>query len=101
MSDNKKNVNDEELMESPVLTLTDEETGEEKDFELIAEATINEKHYYALIPADDDNGEEYVILRVTEDGDELILESIDDDDEFEAAEDYFNDLLFSEVDYDN
>ena len=101
MSDNNKNVNDEELMESPVLTLTDEETGEERDFELIAEATIGEKLYYALIPADDDDGEEYVILRVTEDGDELLLESIDDDDEFETAEDYFNDLLFSEVDYDN
>ena len=101
MSDNNKNVNEEELMESPVLTLTDEETGEERDFELIAEATIGEKLYYALIPADDDDGEEYVILRVTEDGDELLLESIDDDDEFEAAEDYFNDLLFSEVDYDN
>ena len=101
MSDNNKNVNEEELMESPVLTLTDEETGEEKDFELIAKATIGEKLYYALIPADDDDGEEYVILRVTEDGDELLLESIDDDDEFEAAEDYFNDLLFSEVDYDN
>lgn len=101
MSDIEKNVNDEELMESPVLTLTDEETGEERDFELIAEATIGEKRYYALIPADDDEGEEYVILRVTEDGDDLLLESIDDDDEFEAAEDYFNDLLFSEVDYDN
>ena len=101
MSDIEKNVNDEEPMESPVLTLTDEETGEEKDFELIAKATIGEKLYYALIPADDDDGEEYVILRVTEDGDELLLESIEDDDEFEAAEDYFNDLLFSEVDYDN
>lgn len=101
MSDIEKNVNDEELMESPVLTLTDEETGEERDFELIAEGTVDGKHYYALIPADDDDGEEYVILRVTEDGDELLLESIDDDDEFEAAEDYFNDLLFSEVDYDN
>ncbi len=101
MSDNEKNVNEEELEESPVLTLTDEETGEEKDFELIARATINDKLYYALIPAEDDDGEEYVILRVTEDGDDILLESIDDDDEFEAAEDYFNDLLFSEVDYDN
>ena len=41
-----------------------------------------------------------MILRVTEDGEDLLLESVDDDDEFERAEDYFNDLFFSEVDYD-
>ena len=39
---------------------TDEETGEEKDFEVLASATIDEKLYYALVPADDD-GDEYVI----------------------------------------
>ena len=48
-----------------------------------------------------EDSEEYVILKVTEEGDEPILESIDDDDEFERVEEYFNDLLFSEVDYDN
>ena len=100
MSDIEKNVNDEELMESPVLTLTDEETGEERDFELIAEATIGEKRYYALIPADDDEGEEYVILRVTEDGDDLLLESIDDDDEFDRVADAFEDTFMGEIDLD-
>ena len=53
-----------------------------------------------LVPAEDDECEEYVILRVTEDGDDILLESIDDDDEFEKVEEYFNDLLFSEIDYD-
>lgn len=91
---------DEEMEESPIYTLTDEETGEEKDFELLAEGTIDGKLYFALAPADEES-EEYVILRVTEDGEDLLLESIEDDDEFEKAEDYFNDLFFSEVDYDN
>ena len=100
MADNEKNANNEELEEAPVLTLTDEETGEEKDFELIASATVDGQLYYALVPVDDD-GEEYVILRVTEDGDDIILDSIEDDDEFDKVEDYFNDLLFNEVDYDN
>ena len=99
MSDNKKNVNDEELMESPVLTLTDEETGEEKDFELLARAELDEKLYFALVPANEES-EEYVILRVEEDGDDLILETIDSDEEFEKVEDYFNDLFFNEIDYD-
>ena len=102
MADMEKNFNEEvdELGESPVLTLTDEETGEECEFELLARATIDEKLYFALVPADDEDAEEYVILRVSEDGDDILMESIEDDDEFEKVEEYFNDLFFSEVDYD-
>ena len=101
MADIEKNFPEEELEESPIFTLTDEETGEEKDFELLARATIDEKLYFALIPADEEECEEYVILSVSEDGDDILLSSIDDDDEFEKVEEYFNDLFFSEVDYDN
>ena len=101
MADKDINFNEEaDELGDIVYTLTDEETGEEVDFQLIARATIDDVLYFALVPADDEECEEYVILRVTEDGDDLILESIEDDDEFERAEDYFNDLLFSEVDYD-
>ena len=97
MDENKMN---EELEEVPVFTLTDEETGEEEDFELLAEAVIEDKKYYALAPLNEE-AEEYVILRASEVEDNaVILESIDDDDEFEKVEDYFNDLLFNEVDYD-
>ena len=99
MNENEKNINGEEE-EVSIFTLTDEETGKEEDFELLAEATIDEKKYFALAPVDEE-AEEYVILRVsTVDADDIVLESIDDDDEFEKVEDYFNDLLFSEVDYD-
>ena len=101
MADKEMNFNEEaDELDEIVYTLTDEETGEEVDFQLIARATIDDILYFALVPADDEECEEYVILRVTEDGDDLILESIEDDDEFEKAEDYFNDLLFSEIDYD-
>ena len=102
MSDFEKNINEEEIgeLEDIVYTLVDEETGEEIDFQLIARATLDDTLYFALVPADDEECEEYVILRVSEDGDDLILESIDDDDEFEKVEEYFNDLLFGEVDYD-
>ncbi len=96
---NNENMNVEELDEAPIFTLTDEETGEEKDFELLANADIDGKRYFALTPADEES-DEYVILRVTEDGDDIILESIEDDEEFEKAEDYFNDLFFNEIDYD-
>ena len=98
MSELEKDINNEEL-EDNVISLTDEETGEEKDFEIIARAEIDEKLYFALIPLEDE-GDEYVILRATVDGEDILFETIDDDDEFEKAEDYFIDLLFSEVDYD-
>ena len=99
MNDNNENMNLEELEEAPVFTLTDEETGEEKDFALLARAEIEDQLYFALEPADEES-DEYVILKVFEDGEDIILESVDDDDEFEKVEDYFNDLFFSEIDYD-
>ena len=97
MADLEKNLPEEEMVD--VITLTDEETGEEKDFEIMASAEIDGKVYYALVPANEES-DEYVILRVSEDGEDVILESIDDDDEFEKVEEYFNDLLFGEADYD-
>ena len=99
MTDIEKNVNEEEFDEVPVFTLTDEESGDSQDFELLASATIDGTLYYALAPVDEES-EEYVILSVEEDGDDIVLSSIDDDDEFEKVEEYFNDLFFNEVDYD-
>ena len=101
MADFEMNNNEEiEELGDIIYTLTDEDTGEEIDFQLIARATLDDVLYFALIPAEDEDADEYVILRVSEDGEDVILESIDDDDEFEKVEEYFNDLLFNEVDYD-
>ncbi|MBQ8372146.1 MAG: DUF1292 domain-containing protein [Clostridia bacterium] len=97
MADIEKEIGSEE--EGYFLTLTDEESGEEHEFELFARATINDKDYYALVPTDGKD-DEYVILRGRKEGEEIFFESIDDDEEFEVVEDYFNDLLFNEVDYD-
>ena len=101
MADLEMNNNEEiEELGDIIYTLTDEDTGEEIDFQLIARATLDDELYFALIPAEDEDADEYVILRVSEDGEDVILESIDDDDEFEKVEEYFNDLLFGEADYD-
>ena len=54
----------------------------------------------AMTPIEDDSGE-YVILKMVKDEDgEDILETIDDDDEFDRVADIFDDMLFSEEDYD-
>ena len=101
MAENQKNlpVEEEDLEEVDIITLTDEETGEEKEFELLARGEINGELYFALVPANEES-EEYIILKAHEDGDDIVFESVDDDEEFDKVEDYFNDLLFSEADYD-
>ncbi len=93
-----KNLNFE--TEEPwIITLTDDETGEDQDFEVIAQGTVDGKNYFALVEAEEET-DEYVILEYREDGEDIILETIEDDEVFEKVEDYFNDLLFNEVDYD-
>lgn len=101
MADIEKNLpTEEEYEDDAIITLTDEETGEEKEFELIARGEIDGTLYFALVPADEEESEEYIILKAHEDGDDIIFESVDDDDEFEKAEEYFNDLFFNEINYD-
>ncbi len=97
----KNNENIEEIEEEVgVYTLTDLETGEEEDFELLAEAEIEGTTYMALAPVENE-AEEFVILKavLTEDG-ETDLVDIEDDEEFDRVADYFEDLLFGEADYD-
>ena len=93
---------DENMMSDELYTLTDED-GNELKFELIGKAELKGVQYYAFVPADEDSdGEfcEYTILKaVIEDGEEILV-SIDDDDEFDDAADYFDDLFSEEIDYD-
>ena len=92
----KINAEEEEVS---VVTLTDEETGEEIEFEVLAETVIDERRFVALIPVEEE-ANEYVILEVKEDGEDILFETVDDDTVADKVEDYFNDLFFSEVDYD-
>lgn len=97
-----ENMADESTMAEEYYTLTDED-GNELKFELIGKAELKGVQYYAFVPAEDESdGEfcEYTILKaVIEDGEEMLV-SIDDDDEFDDAADYFDDLFSEEIDYD-
>ena len=99
MTDKNKDLLGEEE-EGYFMTLTDQETGEDREFELYARATIDGNDYFALC-ATDGADDEYVILRGKKVGEEIYFETVDDDDEFERVEDYFNDLMFGEVNYDD
>ena len=83
--------------------LTDE-NGNETEYELLGTCEMKGNTYYALVPADaDENAEflEYVILKLEkEENGDAYLVSIDDDDEADEVEDFFNDYLADEIDYD-
>lgn len=83
-----------------IYTLTDED-GVEMQFKLLAGAQIDGVEYLALVPSDEEDAEEYVILKLDKDenGDEILI-TIDDDEEFDRVADLFEDELFGEIDYD-
>ena len=83
-----------------VYTLTDEE-GNESEFELLDELTLDDNLYLALIPLDSDE-DEYVVLKVEvdENGEEVFV-TIDDDDEFDRVVDAFEDHFMDEIDLDD
>ena len=102
MDENKMSA-PEEAEEAMLYTLQDE-NGTEYQFELIATYEKDGVNYYAMIPAEEDGGEneflEYTILKgVMENGEESLI-SIDDDDEFEDVAAYFDNLFSEEIDYD-
>lgn len=82
-----------------IFTLTDEE-GNESEFALLGSQEIDGVTYVALIPEQDNEAGEYVILKVVIEEGEEVLVTIDDDDEFDKVADVFDDALFSEIDHD-
>lgn len=90
-----------EAMENEELfTLTDED-GNESQFALMGELELDGNIYLALVPADNEDADEYVVLKVTtdENGEEILI-TIDDDDEFDKVADAFEDQFMGDFDLD-
>lgn len=84
--------------EMPVITMTDDETGEEIEFVVIDRRNYNGIEYILVIEGkniDDDEAEAAVLKVVGESEEEITYSVIDDDDEFEAVA-----ALFDSDDYD-
>ncbi|MBQ4066985.1 MAG: DUF1292 domain-containing protein [Clostridia bacterium] len=99
MSENEIFENEEVL----VYTLIDDDNNE-TDYAVLASVEVDGKTYYALAPytEDEDEPEEYIVLRVEkseENPDEDIFVSIEDDEEFDRIADIFDDE-FADIDYD-
>ncbi len=70
------------------------ENGESVEFEMIADFEINETEYAVLLPMD--GSDEAIIFKVIEDGEEPVLEPIEDEDEFQMASEVFFELMDEE-----
>ena len=87
---------------SDFLTITDE-FGEEFNLEHLATAEFEGQLYMAFLPADiDEDHEDYgvVILKVVEDNEEFLLETLEDESELGRVFDFFADTLANDEDFD-
>lgn len=79
--------------EETMVTLTDED-GQDRDFYVDEIYPVDDRLYAALIPGDVDNVTEYYVFRVKDLGeDDFELEDIDDEDEYDAAADAYEEIL--------
>lgn len=79
--------------EETVVTLTDED-GIDKDFYIDEIYEVNGKIYCAAIPGDVENVTEYYVFRLKDLGnDDFEMEDIDDEDEYDAAADAYEEKL--------
>ena len=102
-NEEKKDLGENEIeYEDEILILTDED-GKELNFALLSSLEYEGSEYRALIPVDEEGNEtsdEYLILKIaTDENGEQVLETIEDDEEFDRVADIFDDQL-SDVFYD-
>ena len=101
-----ENKNKEMQEEETAICMLQDENGNEHKFEVIAHCEYQGATYYAMIPALDSDMEEefceYVILKeiVDENGEESLVSVDDNEEEFNAVADIFDNLFDEEIDYD-
>lgn len=71
---------------------TVDENGNVVKFELYDIVEVDEKEYALLLPADEEDADEVVLMKITKDGEEYLFETIDDDDEFERVAEYVENM---------
>ncbi|MCF6093995.1 DUF1292 domain-containing protein [Microaerobacter geothermalis] len=77
-----------------VITLTDEQSGDERDFQVYYQFDMEGRSYLVLVPQDqvDNNEEEYEVHIFRYDGSD-VLEAIEDEEEWNMVSETFNTLM--------
>ncbi|WJH32587.1 DUF1292 domain-containing protein [Paenibacillus aurantius] len=90
--------NDELNMEEPEIIYIPDDEGNEEEFEVIMKFEVDgsDKKYMMVVPveaAEDEETDEVYAFRYEEDGDDLQLFTIDDEEEWNIVEETFNTLM--------
>lgn len=97
---------DEQEYNPDLYTLVDEE-GVEQTFELLDVMELDGERYFALIPYYDDPDElveddgDLIVLKSQMDGDEELMVSIDDEEEYQRVGNLFLEKLSEMFDYED
>jgi uncharacterized protein YrzB (UPF0473 family) len=92
-------------MHDDIVTLVDEE-GREHQFHVLDILTVDEKEYAILVPAEEvpadseADEQEAVIFRIVGDGEEQALLVVEDDDEWQAVADAWQEAYATEDDHE-
>jgi uncharacterized protein YrzB (UPF0473 family) len=84
------------LEEEPEIIYIPDEDGNEEEFEVIMKFEVDDsdKKYMMVVPVDgDEETDEVYAFRYEEDGDDLQLFTIEDEQEWEMVEETFNTLV--------
>ncbi|MCP3773929.1 DUF1292 domain-containing protein [Paenibacillus sp. MZ04-78.2] len=96
MTDKDQNVNQDQLQEEPEIIYIPDEEGNEEEFEVIMKFEVDgsDKKYMMVVPVDaDEESDEVYAFRYEEDGDDLQLYTIEDEEEWNIVEETFNTLM--------
>ena len=87
-------------MDEDIITLIDEESGEEVKLRLIDRFDKDERFFSVLLTlAENDDDAQLVILEELEEGEDLLIQSLDESEEDEIY-DYYDALCEAELDED-
>lgn len=100
MADNRPNNDDNDI-----LVTLDLDDGSQAECEILTIFTVNEQDYIALLPLDDagepnEEGEVYIYRYAEDEEGNPSLDNIQDDEEYEAVSDRFDELL-DEAEFDD
>lgn len=79
---------------------TIDENGNLIKFELFDIIEVDEKEYALLLPVEEEEADEVVLMRLSKDGEDYLFETIDNDEEFEKVAAYVENMDDEDEDED-
>lgn len=84
------------MEEMNIITLTDAETMEKVELEIVEDLTIDGEHYVILAPVDEED--DAYVYKVIREGEKASYEMVDDEAEFNKVVEEYNRIFEEEMD---